>query len=207
MYGPKAQLIRSSRSLMINRLRQAQVPESIIAQTEWLCFNETKGEDPITLGLDPLAFLRQLQANFTALGQKTDSSKWRKMSKKECLKAYRVDLLPDRSDLLAISSTNASTSLLFMNRTSDINVLSYNWTCADPSSATEHSCVRQQAGNLSIGGFPIDFFLSRLRDVKCQLQFSFPLIIAVMISNMANAVCMILTVLISRRYIAATTDT
>lgn len=134
--------------------------------------------------------IENIRRNVSVFKQDQSKSEWQKLDGPKCREAYQPEILSDRSDLLAVSSANSTlTSLLYYWSRDDFS--SNPWTC--PSSS-EPYCTNFTKDYFEVFGYPIDHCLSRRQAEKCQLQFSFPIMIIVIICNLTKAVCMLLTI-------------
>ena len=143
---------------------------------------------------------------------RNNQSKLHNLSNDECLKAYRNELVPDRLDVLAISSAfNTNTSLLSyypdnvgygdeslsMVRLSENSAsVSYAWTCVQThEDGYETPRVRCESPvNWTVLGFPIEYCLSQPAESSCKLQFSLVIMVIVILCNFSKTFCMILTI-------------
>ena len=137
------------------------------------------------------------------------------LSNDACLKAYRRELVPDRLDVLVVSSatnsnlypssttatTDYKTSLLsywpdnVSSRTTHYNSAvggwsSYLWTCTQ--SLPDRCSSPTQ--NWTVLDAPIDYCLSQYIEPSCKLQLSLVILIIVIVCNFAKIVCMSLTI-------------
>lgn len=142
-----------------------------------------------------------------------DQSKLHNLSNDACLKAYRNELVPDRLDVLAISSAlNTNTSLLgyfpdnvgygsMSSRPTDLSgtgvSVSYAWTCVqatreDGYQTPQYRC--RSSVQWTVLDFPIEYCLSQPGDSTCKLQFSLVIMVIVMLCNFLKTFCMFLTI-------------
>ena len=98
-----------------------------------------------------------------------DQSKLHNLSNDACLKAYRNELVPDRLDVLAISSTREDGYQTPKYHCGS----SVQWTVLD---------------------FPIEYCLSQPADSTCKLQFSLVIMVIVILCNFSKTFCMFLTI-------------
>lgn len=129
------------------------------------------------------------------------------LSNDACLKAYRRELVPDRIDVLAVSSATKSTtddwnsSLSLLSYWPD-NVLTstrenrlggwspYQWTCTETLPYRCSSPTR----NWTVLDSPIDYCLSQHTEPSCKLQLSLMIMIIVTFCNFAKILCMSFTI-------------
>ena len=142
-----------------------------------------------------------------------DQSKLHNLSNDACLKAYRNELVPDRLDVLAISSAlNTNTSLLgyfpdnvgYGSRSSsrtDLSgtgvLLSYAWTCVQATREDGYQTPKYHCGSSvqwTVLDFPIEYCLSQPADSTCKLQFSLVIMVIVILCNFSKTFCMFLTI-------------
>ncbi|MCJ1428446.1 hypothetical protein MMC29_006356 [Sticta canariensis] len=140
-----------------------------------------------------------------------NQSELQNLSNDECLKAYHHELLPDRLDVLAISSAlNTNTSLLgyfpdnvgYGGHSSSMSLepgapVSYAWTCiqAIPESGSydlQYRCASPV--HWTVLDFPIEYCLSQSAESSCKLQFSLVIMVIVISCNFSKTFCMILTI-------------
>ena len=192
---PRFSLIRG---LIRNYLENAHVPESQIYEILYGGYRryDFLGLNSDTYGLTPAEVkeIKTIQSNVTASMRDLSSSEWQNLTSTQCREAYRAEILSDRSDVLAVSSAKFSLRSLihYVNSTANIrdDEQSVDWTCIHPYSYT---CPNSTANYFQISTFPIDYCLSRTKVENCQLQFSLPIMIIVIICNLTKAVCMLLT--------------
>lgn len=159
-------------------------------------FGNTTQEEP-NYELDPaeVAEIKEIQSNVSASIQDPSKSEWQEISSTQCREAYSAEILSDRSDVLAVSSTKLPTKSLlhYFTYTAQVeesrNLAS--WTCTPPFESS--MCQNSTADHFQILAYPIDHCLSRMKAEKCQLQFSLPIMIIVIICNLTKAICMLLT--------------
>lgn len=131
---------------------------------------------------------------------RNDRSTLQNLSNEDCLKAYRNELVLDRLDVLAVSSTtNIGSSLLSYwpdnvlkasrNRPTD-DRYPYGWTCTQ--SASER-CPHPAQNNWTVFDSPIEYCLSERTEPSCKLQLSLVIMIIVILCNFAKSLCMGLT--------------
>lgn len=118
------------------------------------------------------------------------------LSSDACLRVYRKEILPDRLDVLAVSSaTDASSSLLSYWSENVLSLqseewLPYAWTCTQ---SVGDGCDFPPQ-NWTIDGYPIDYCLSQPTEPRCKLQLSLVIMIIVILCNLAKILCMSLTI-------------
>lgn len=148
--------------------------------------------------------LTALQENHTKL---------QNLSNDACLKAYRNELVPDRLDVLAISSAfNPNTSLLsyspnnvgygqYTLSPTDLSgtgvSASYAWTCVQATREDGYHFPHYHCAspvNWTVLDFPIEYCLSQPAESSCKLQFSLIIMVIVILCNFSKTLCMILTI-------------
>ena len=124
------------------------------------------------------------------------------LSNANCLKAYRNEFMPDRLDVLAVSSaTNTTSSLLsywpdnvprdiYNPEMGYINRYPYRWTCTQ----TAGNLCASPTQNWTVLDSPIDYCLSKQTEPSCKLQLSLVIMVIVVLCNFAKALSMSLTI-------------
>ena len=140
-----------------------------------------------------------------------NQSKLQNLSNEECLKAYRKELVPDRANVLAISSAfvaNNSILAVFQRNggygysssplQSQGNIEYYDWTCESIITEPEGNYVVHyrcaSSANWTVLDFPIEYCLSQTTEPSCRLQFSLVIMVIVLLCNFSKTLCMILTI-------------
>lgn len=148
--------------------------------------NSTYFGTRIPIPAQKLAAFENIRRSISASKQDQSNSEWQKLDSRQCQQAYRSPIISDRSDVVAVSSANSTGTLLLDYREHTISKIWVSWTCSDLS------CSSKDAFKLN--GHTIDHCLSRRRAETCQLQFSLPIMIIVMVCNLTKTVCMLLTI-------------
>lgn len=124
------------------------------------------------------------------------------LSNAACLKTYRNELLPDRLDVLVVSSaTNAKGSLLsywpdnvpIVVYNSPMHALRnppYSWTCTQ----TGPDRCDPPTQNWTVLGSPIEYCLSKRTEPSCKFQVSVVIMVTVILCNFVKTLCMSLIV-------------
>lgn len=183
-----------SRKIVDNYLRKAHVPKDQI--------DEILPTPHIYLSpsLMPAEVdeIKNMQSNVTVSIPDLNNSGWEKLSPKKCREAYRSEILSNRSDVLAVSSAKSplKSVLHYINSTGTSRLgdgeKSDSWTCIkNPTSPP--LCENSTEDYFQLFAYPIDHCLSRKQVENCQLQFSLPIMIVVIICNLTKAICMLLT--------------
>ncbi|KIK55871.1 hypothetical protein GYMLUDRAFT_174966 [Collybiopsis luxurians FD-317 M1] len=136
-----------------------------------------------------------------------DISSWEVLNPSECLKAYAVDFGSERSDLVAVVGSPTTNNTLIgvgdtypgdaedpfrwicqgMEGFSDNKLCSSIWTQIDPSHWKVNWWVPATASDRTL---QVNYCISEPAIPKCQLEFSLPLLILVIICNIVKVVCM-----------------
>lgn len=101
-------------------------------------------------------------------------------------------------DVLAVSSIhNATDSLLHCWTPGRLSLISQNNLWFRDGQKHSMYCDVDKAANapLTVANIPIDYCLVQEIDEKCMLQFSLPLMLIIIVSNLIKLICMILVVL------------
>ena len=145
--------------------------------------------------------IENIRRDISDFRQGQGKSEWQKLDSKKCREAYRPELLSDRSDFLAVSPVNSTVTSLLYYQSRYYTHANNSWTCPHVSDLTcgNSNCLDSMCGNstedyFQLFSFPIDHCLSRRQTEKCQLQFSLPIMIIVIICNLTKAVCMLFTI-------------
>lgn len=125
-------------------------------------------------------------------------SELQNLTNENCLKAYRKEILPDRLDVLAVSSaTNINSSLLSYWPDNVLPLVDmgpgrspYAWTCTQ--TATDGCTYPTQ--DWTINDCPIEYCLSGYIEPICKVQLSSVIMIIVILCNFAKVLCMSLTI-------------
>lgn len=121
------------------------------------------------------------------------------LSNHDCLRTYRNEIIPDRLDVLAISSATHANNLLlsywpgnvFSLKSTEGGWSPYGWTCTQ--SSLQHRCDFPTQ-NWTVFDSPIEYCLSQYIEPSCRLQFSLVIMIIVISCNFAKVLCMSLTI-------------
>ncbi len=133
-----------------------------------------------------LATFENNRQNILISKQGQSNSEWQELDSKQCQQAYRSAIIFDRSDVFAVSSANSTKNPLLDYITHTISDISGPWTCQDPNCSIKDP--------FEFHNYTIDYCLSRKRVGTCQLQFSLPIMIIVVVCNLTKTVCMLLTI-------------
>lgn len=124
------------------------------------------------------------------------------LSNAACLITYRNELLPDRLDVLVVSSaTNTNGSLLsYWPDNVPIEVYNpfmhalrnppYSWTCTQ----TGPDRCDPPTQNWTVLGSPIEYCLSKRTEPTCKFQVSLVIMVIVILCNFVKTLCMSLIV-------------
>jgi hypothetical protein len=157
---------------------QANVPED---------FPVFSPETNITLdGPTALYFI----ANYTLMQQDAGQT-YERLSNLDCLKAYSQKLIPNRRNLVLVSSHQNSSNSILAFDTSTIsnegNLDSTNWICSNDPEAEDLTCDAStfisDPDNWNVFGFPVEYCLSEQTEGSCSIQFSSVLAIIIIVSN------------------------
>lgn len=202
----------ASLEIIASYLRKAHIPQWQINQILNLGMDRNRIPNPgyyssyssnLIPSLTPMevADIKELQSNVTV--SKQDPAVWERISPQKCRETYRTQILSDRSDVLVVSSAKSllGSLLYYINRNSTAKIKEAQksdfWTCTDSATQSMNIeyglCVNSTSEYFQLSGYPIDYCLSRKRVGNCQLQFSLPIMIIVIICNLTKAVCMLLT--------------
>ena len=144
--------------------------------------------------------IENFRQNVSIFIQNQSNPEWQKLNSTTCREAYRPPILPDRSDVLVVVSVN-STGVSVLDylswSISGESTGSARWTCLNPicpSSTCDQMCAGSTTDNYELYNTPVDHCFSWKTAETCQLQFSLPIMIIVMICNLTKTVCMLLTI-------------
>lgn len=158
------------------------------------------GYEPIPVDVQRLTVLRDNQSTLQNL------------SKDAWLKAYRNELLPDRLDVLAVSSAIETTTAMPKNTTGFMIInassllshwpdnvpitsiqsfpeaaggwIPYKWTCTQ--TLLDGCSNSSPTQNWTVFGSPVDYCLSQHSEPSCKLPFGLIIMIVVILCNLQS---------------------
>lgn len=137
--------------------------------------------------------------NFKALEkvQQSAASTYERLDKASCIKAYKQVYVSNRRNLVLVSSTQHSADSVLGGQviSGAINDRSAFWICSKTDDGPDASCdpeaVLENAASWAVWGDPIEYCLSERTEEKCALQFSFDIMIVVIVCNLIKLALML----------------
>ncbi|GAB7354941.1 hypothetical protein MBLNU459_g5560t1 [Dothideomycetes sp. NU459] len=161
------------------------------------------------------AFVQSIQSNLSS-SQSQNESSWVRLSKSACVSSYDTGILPTRSDLVVVTSqgttpaNNSVLGLMSSDLTTNYILQSYDpraWMCAgsnavgydsdggvcnyddQPGACAEINLVKDSS-KWQMCGNAVEYCMSRVFPQHCQLQFSVPILMVVIVCNALKAIAM-----------------
>jgi hypothetical protein len=119
------------------------------------------------------------------------NNRFTRFNKTDCIKAYSVEFLSARKDVIVISTNHNSTNSIFYSMVLGTYAAA-NFTSALCGGYTCTAILAQPGGTDDPGD--IDYCLSQEIDEECKLQFSLYIMITVILCNLVKLVIMSLTI-------------
>jgi hypothetical protein len=173
-------------SLSANEYRAAIVTEDFLTGAP---MNVSEWINPYTRP-DPTPAWNMLQKNV---------SNYEKISNEECIKTYSEAFQGSRRNVVLVSSDkNDTNSVLWIDSVGENTLTYYDWgfwicsTGADsPTSACNPAPILADAASWVVFDHPIQYCMTEVTPNICSLQFSFDIMIVVLICNAIKVLCML----------------
>ncbi|KAH0542508.1 hypothetical protein FGG08_003104 [Glutinoglossum americanum] len=134
------------------------------------------------------------------------SSKFERLDRELCIKAYGSSFVSDRNDVIVVSEKTDPDNALLGYLDWAYPEYQNSWICNTTTTKSlqletipiEHfdcspSVALEGIESWVMAGEPVSYCLSRPVDEKCRLQFSLHIMIVVIVCNAVKSVCMIVT--------------
>ena len=136
------------------------------------------------------------------LGYFRNISTWQQLDNAACIRAYAQTYVSARGDVVAISTTMNSSTLIKISHPHGPGSESYSWLCSnnpawnDELCDVDHTLKNALSWALSddsnTHSWPIQYCLSQPASERCQVHFSIIIVGVVMVCNLLKALCMLL---------------
>ena len=136
-----------------------------------------------------------------------DAHQYERLEPQDCIRAYGVDFISDRRHVVVVTNVQDPPNALLGTLDWSYNVIQNSWVCGTnatddlllhPVSIDDFDCSVQWAlatPPMTIAGHTVRYCLSQKVPDICRLQFSLPIMLVVILCNIAKLVCILLTLM------------